>query len=50
MASGVYRTFEGQCERLHATLAAGRPSEPVVAEDADEFFEHAALYRLRASG
>jgi mannosyltransferase len=42
--SGDYRTFEGQCEALAASLSSLRPAGgPVVAEDGDEYFEHAGL-------
>jgi len=50
VASGDYRTLEGQCERLHSALVAGRLSEPVIAENPDEFFEHASLHRLAPAG
>lgn len=46
VSSGDYRTFEGQCEQLAGTLRSLRPGGgPVVAEDGDEFFEHAGLTR-----
>ena len=50
VASGDYRTLEGQCEELHSVLAVDRPSEPVIAENPDDFFEHASLHRLAPAG
>jgi hypothetical protein len=44
VSSGVYRTFEGQCEALAASFSSLRPGGgAVVAEDGDEYFEHAGL-------
>jgi hypothetical protein len=47
VASGAYKTLEGQCEALTAALASrlGNP-EFVVAENATDFYEHAALIRF----
>jgi uncharacterized membrane protein len=47
VASGSYRTFEGQCEALTNELDARLGSAtPVIDENADAFFEHAALLRF----
>lgn len=44
VASPDYRTFEGQCEGLLSAIGGLRPGGgPVVAEDADEYFEHGSL-------
>jgi hypothetical protein len=44
VASPDYRTFEGQCEALLGAVGGLRAGGgPVVAEDADEFFEHGSL-------
>jgi len=50
VASPDYRTFEGQCEGLLSAISSLRPGGgPVVAEDAEEFFEHASLSVYPAS-
>jgi hypothetical protein len=47
VASGSYRTFEGQCEGLTSELDARLGSATsVIDENADSFFEHAALLRF----
>lgn len=44
VSSPDYRTFEGQCEALLGAISSLRPGGgPVVAEDAEQFFEHASL-------
>jgi uncharacterized membrane protein len=45
VASGGYRTLDGQCEALHAALGKTRPSVGLVAEDG-AVFEHGLLVRL----
>lgn len=51
VASGDYKTFEGQCEAFGGAIAAARPGGgPLVAEDGDEYFEHAGLARYPAAG
>ena len=47
--SGAYRTLEGQCEQLAASLGAviaRGGAEVVVTENGDDFFEHASLLRF----
>jgi hypothetical protein len=47
VSSGSYKTFEGQCDALTAALSARLGSgQVVVAEDGDNFFEHASLFRF----
>ncbi len=47
VASGSYKTLEGQCEALTNELSARLGSgSSVIAENADAFFEHAALLRF----
>jgi hypothetical protein len=47
VASGSYKTFEGQCEALTSELDTRLgPATSLVDEDADSFFEHAALLRF----
>ena len=47
VASGSYKTLEGQCESVGAALS-GRlgAGQPVVAENPDSYFEHASLTRF----
>ncbi len=46
VSSGSYRTLEGQCEAVVAGLGTSRAGAVVVAENADDFFEHASLHRF----
>jgi mannosyltransferase len=43
-----YRTFEGQCERLVATLGAARPAQEIVSNPGGRFFENGAVTWLPA--
>jgi hypothetical protein len=48
--SGAYKTFEGDCEAVIRTLRSARPGGgTVVAEDGDEFNEHANLETFEPS-
>ena len=47
VASGAYRTLEGQCEAVGDVLGRARGGVSiVVVENADDFFEHASLLRF----
>ena len=47
VASGSYKTFEGQCDALTAALGARLGSgQTVITENGDTFFEHASLFRF----
>jgi hypothetical protein len=39
----AYKTFEGHCEKLIATLGAGRPAFDLLVADGDNFFEHESV-------
>jgi mannosyltransferase len=39
----VYKTFEGQCEKLIATLGSGRPAVDLLVADGDGFYEHESV-------
>jgi mannosyltransferase len=41
--NGSYKTFEGQCERLVAALAAARPAQELVADGGGTYFEHGTV-------
>ena len=41
-----YRTLESKCAELNAALSAARPPRMLVAENGDEWFEHASLTRF----
>lgn len=49
--AGVYKTYEDQCERLVAELAARRgAANPVSSDRADRYFEHASVTEIPAAG
>ncbi|CAB4604582.1 unannotated protein [freshwater metagenome] len=39
----AYKTFEGQCEKLIATLGAGRPAVDLLVAGGGEYFEHESV-------
>jgi uncharacterized membrane protein len=39
----AYKTFEGQCEKLIATLGSGRPAVELLVAGGGEFFEHESV-------
>ena len=39
----AYKTFEGQCEKLIATLGAGRPAVELLVAGGGEYFEHESV-------
>lgn len=41
-----YRTLEQKCADLNAVLSAARPAQPLIAENGDQWYEHASLTRF----
>ncbi|MEO7556180.1 MAG: glycosyltransferase family 39 protein [Acidimicrobiales bacterium] len=50
VASGSYKTLEGQCEAVLSGLGAQSPgAQEIVTDDSDAYFEHASLTRFAAA-